>query len=416
MKIALILAIFICPLSTFCQSSSDEVLILRDFLWVMNDIQTKVVSDCHLTAKQKKVLLSLNYSIEETNSFGIYSNSDSRLINYNKFSWLSIYRYLISKQIARPGEQLNADYDSEFDSGYNRRKYFNFYNYFLKWLPTNIDVIQHAELDTTLQSEFKEIINSEEFKWQAKKLVTYIYLHEYFHQLQNVNDQKRKISTIKDRNVRDSAELTLEIQCDSFALYKAFEIEILPEDFLEVYNIIETFRNQNTTLDILERRYNYYEMLLRAGKYFDHPYLKFSIGTYYNSAASVHYDLSEFKHKTFNSLSDLKVLAAKKNDVKLFFDIGYSYLSENYTIDSVYKSSALDSSLVFFEKAANCDVSVMDTTALVIKEKSLLFCAKIKELIIKDRSAAIKYAAAAGKISLYFPKDYYEHMIKRLSN
>lgn len=415
MQRAFLLMILFLSFNSYSQNIENERMIVNDFDFAMKDIKSKLISDGNFTAKQRRLLIKVKETLDSSiESFDITSNSDTKIITYNKYAWIAIYRFLISKEISKT--MIDRDIESDFTLDgidYNRNNFYNFYNYFLKWLPENIDVIQQAELNDVQLESLQSYIEDEPFKFSVKRLIVLIYLHEFYHQVQEVNRKKQNIYKLNSsQTIKDSLYLNLEKECDSFALFKAYDIRILPENYIETFDVINSFKHNRSAMniDILKRKIFFYQKLYDAKDVFNEPYLRrYDLPLLIQIINNTNRELNSVKNVSL-SLTQFKNTANKDNDIEKYFSLGYLYLVDNPSISV----KNIDSSLVYFEKAAKINIGT-NNTLLSIQERSLLSAGKIYEIVKKDKKMALQNYIEASKIAIYFPKEFYVNLRKRLS-
>jgi hypothetical protein len=373
-------------------------------VWIQN---INIHLSPYLNSNEKKILSQCQVQIDSSsNEYNAHSNSATRTIYFNSNLLKGIVRYSVAQLI---------DFDT---TDFDRKRFSGFYIALYPFLNKNTLPEEAAELTDNQKEILRKICETDEFGWTITEKILFTYLHEFEHQLRDINKQLDEIGK-KQKVNKDSLKEDIEFDADEYAIDKICRMDLNPTKYESLLTLL-TMTNERLyqpTKNFVLRLFNFYNycswgLSCDSSKLDDTLCQQIYQRKKDFKKLYIYYDYLFDK----DNLSKIVDRAFKNVDVYDLYNIGDFYLKETTVFDK-----KIDSALICYNVIAN--ISLKDTSIhgasnrlqfLGTVEYANLLCGKIYEFIRKDNEKALAYYEKAKSVSYFMTPAYYSELINRI--
>ena len=364
----------------------------------------------------EKELKALNHTevfldTDDTVSYTAFSNTDVHKITFSS----NLVRYLVKFSVL---EQIERN-----PSFFNRKRFSMFFISNYPYLTTKPYPEEEAELTSIQMDSLFKICEEDKFSFTITKKILFVYLHEFYHQLQNYNTVYRKIDEKRiPQSVKDSLLLNLEFDADRYALDKIANLHIDsvfdPTEYSDVLTFFAEIKENYffTSEQIVDRILNYYYFCFSALN----CKMEISDDTICNKVLSniVSYKILQNFYLRISSTENLENIRNKAfidSDLISLYNLGDFYFKG--TSKHVMN---IDSALLCYETASHLPQNGAlygakdEVQYLNIVEYCCLMAGKIYQFKLLNLNKSLEYYEKAKSISLMFPQQYYIELNKKI--
>lgn len=404
-SIIIIFILFFIPKSDSQTNVYENWVISHYFdIWIKN-INTHLAP--YLNTNEKKILSQCTVKIDSSsNEYNAHSNSDTRTIYFNANLLKGLVRYSVAQLI---------DLDT---TNFDRKRFSGFYIALYPFLDEKTLPEEAAELNDNQKETLHAICETDEFSWTITEKILFTYLHEFEHQLKNINKQLDEIN--KKQNVnRDSLKEDIEFDADEYAIDKICRMDLNPTEFESLLTLL-TMSNERLyqpAKNFVLRLFNYYGYCA-WGLSCDSSKLEDTLCQQIYQRKRDFKKLYVYYDYLFDkdNLSQIANRAFKNIDVYDLYNLGDFYLKQTTIFEK-----KIDSALICYDAIASInlnDTSIHGASNRLqfsgTVEYANLLCGKIYELIKKDNKKALAYFEKAKSVSYFMTSAYYSELINRI--
>jgi hypothetical protein len=361
-----------------------------------------------LSPANQKLLEEIHVILDSTSSEGytVNSNSDERTITFGVNLVRSLARFTIAQYIS-------------FDTAaFNLSRFSGLYTSDYPYLNRSILPEDAAALNAEQKRHLFSVVGTDEFAWKIQGKLLVLFLHEFFHQVQQYSKITAKLSTrYPNKKMREAFLLDLEMSADTFAISTVGKAGLNVTEYMDAFTIFVHVREGIfPTIDQLtKRQINAYTYVIWGMDCKARPQPICEKMQKQRDGYQKLYRHYADLHAKEHLLTMRKKAVAQKNlfDLYNLGDFYFKGTSEHVAdMDSAIYFYSLGASVTPLSPATGS--GVQPDRQLEIIEYCALLAGKIYEIHKKDRAKAQLYIEKAKSISKMFPAEYYEKIIATL--